>query len=55
MVSGVITFVVDEGGLLSLVATCCCGLVGEEVGMSRELRREMVFRRTEIAGSERVL
>ena len=52
MVSGVITFVVDEGGLLSSVATCC-GLVEEEVGMSRELRRKMVFRRTEIAGSKK--
>ena len=53
MVSGVRTFVVDEGRLLSSVATSCCGLVEEEVGMSRELRRKMVFRRTEIAGSKK--
>ena len=52
MVSGVITFVVDEGGLLFSVTTCC-GLVEEEVGISRELRRKMVFRRTEIAGSKK--
>ena len=35
------TFVVDEG------------VVEEVVGISRELRRKMVFRRTEIAGSEK--
>ena len=28
-------------------------LVEEEVGISRELRRKIVFRRTEIAGSEK--
>ena len=52
--SGVMTFVVvdddDDEGLSSAAAGCCGGLV-EEVGMSRELRRKMVFRRTEIAGS----
>lgn len=51
--SGVMTFVVvdddDDEELSSAAACCCCGLV--EVGMSRELRRKMVFRRTEIAGS----
>ena len=49
--SGVRTFVVvvDEEGSLS---AACCGLVEEEVGVSRELRRKIVFRRTEIAGSE---
>ena len=49
--SGVRTFVVvDEGGSSSSAA--CCGLVAEELGTRRELRRKMVFRRTEIAGSE---
>ena len=51
--SGVRTFVVllDEG--LSSSAAACCGLAEEgEVGISRELRRKMVFRRTDIAGSE---
>ena len=51
--SGVRTFVVDEEeGLLSSLAACCCRLV-EEVGISSELRRKIVFRRTEIAGSEK--
>ena len=51
--SGVRTFVVDEEeGLLSSLVACCCRLV-EEVGISRELRRKIVFRRTEIAGSEK--
>ena len=51
--SGVRTFVVDddEG---SSTSDACCGMVDEEeVGISRELRRKMVFRRTEIAGSEK--
>jgi len=34
---------VDEGSV-------ACGLV-DEVGISKELKRKMVFRRTEIAGS----
>lgn len=37
---------VDEGSV-------ACGLV-DEVGISKELKRNMVFRRTEIAGSERM-
>ena len=52
VVSGVRTFVVDEEGLLSSLTACCCRLV-EEVGISSELRRNIVFRRTEIAGSEK--
>jgi len=52
-------FVVDEeeeeegSASASSSAACCCGMVEEEeeVGISRELRRKMVFRRTEIAGS----
>jgi hypothetical protein len=43
----------DEEGSLSPSAACC-GLVEEDdVGVSSELRRKIVFRRTEIAGSEK--
>ena len=45
--SGVRTFVAADEG------SAACGLVEEAVGISRELRRKMVFRRTEIAGSEK--
>jgi hypothetical protein len=47
------TSVVDEEEGSS--AAACGGLVDEEeeVGVSKELRRKMVFRRTEIAGSEK--
>jgi len=56
-VSGVRTFVVvlldEEGPSSSSAAACCCGLAEEGVvGISRELRRKMVFLRTEIAGSD---
>jgi hypothetical protein len=50
-VSGVRTFVVDDEEGSSSAA---CGFVEDDevVGISRELRRKMVFRRTEIAGSD---
>jgi hypothetical protein len=32
-----------------------CDLIEEEVGIRRELRRKMVFRRTEIAGSLKII
>ena len=57
--SGVRTFVVfvvddEEGSSTLSPSAACCGLVEEEEeGIRRELSRKMVFRRTEIAGSEK--